>query len=250
MMIDFPKADPVERGCGEREQGGVYAETGLSRYGTPLEYFLIDPPQLLPVGLDIVNKPQLWEEPTTEITHLLIWIGGEHYEWCSDYIEETRRFGASRRINPNLELARLTRESRMILAHPRAINTLWQEQSPPQECQKHIPLHDIVSLADLTADPAQNAGPCLFKLWEVIPQEAATEVLDLEEESPICLRKVGSTVYQYRPTGESAEGLQPGLFAALPISGFALIQYEDGTVNESVKAKLQRAGLNFYETDR
>jgi hypothetical protein len=75
-------------------------------------------------------------------------------------------------------------------------------------------------------------------------------VLDLEEESPICLRKVGSTVYQYRPTGESAEGLQPGLFAALPISGFALIQYEDGTVNESVKAKLQRAGLNFYETDR
>ncbi len=26
MMIDFPKADPVERGCGQREQGGVYAE--------------------------------------------------------------------------------------------------------------------------------------------------------------------------------------------------------------------------------
>ena len=43
MFTDFPKADPVERGCGEREQGGVYAETGLSPYGTPLEYFLIDP---------------------------------------------------------------------------------------------------------------------------------------------------------------------------------------------------------------
>ena len=80
MMIDFPKADPVERGCGEREQGGVYAETGLSRYGTPLEYFLIDPPQPLPVGLDLINKPQLWEDPATGITHLLIWIGGEHYE--------------------------------------------------------------------------------------------------------------------------------------------------------------------------
>jgi len=84
----------------------------------------------------------------------------------------------------------------------------------------------------------------------VIPQEAATEVLELEGERPFCLRKVGSTIYQYRPTGESAEGLQPGLFAALPITGFALIQYEDGTVNESAKDKLQHAGLNFYETDK
>ena len=245
MFIDFPKADPVERGCGEREQGGVYAETGLSRYGTPLEYFLIDPPMPLPEGLDIINKPQLWEDPATGITHLLIWVGAEHYQWCTDYIEETKRFGASRRINPNLELSRLTRESRMILAHPRAINTLWEEQTPPQECQKHLPRHDIVSLAELTADPAQKAGPCLFKLWDLVPQEAASEVLELEGESPICLRKVGSTIYQYRPTGESAEGLQPGLFAALPITGFALIQYDDGTVNESAKAKLQQAGLNL-----
>jgi hypothetical protein len=74
--------------------------------------------------------------------------------------------------------------------------------------------------------------------------------LELEGERPFCLRKVGSTIYQYRPTGESAEGLQPGLFAALPITGFALVQYDDGTVNESAKAKLQQAGLNFYETDR
>ncbi len=250
MVIDFPKADPVERGCGEREQGGVYAECALSPYGTPLEYFLIDPPMPLPEGLDIINKPQLWEDLATGITHLLIWVGLEHYQWCTDYIEETRRFGASRRINPNLDLSRLTRESRMILAHPRAINTLWQEQSPPQECQKHISLHDIPSLQLLDAHPVQKEGPCLFKLWEVIPQEAATEVLELEGESPICLRKVGSTIYQYQPTGESAEGLQPGLFAALPITGFALIQYDDGTVNESAKAKLQQAGLNFYETDK
>ena len=75
-------------------------------------------------------------------------------------------------------------------------------------------------------------------------------MLELEGERPFCLRKVGSTIFQYRPTGESAEGLQPGLFAALPITGFALIQYGDGTVNESAKDKLQQAGLNFYETDR
>ena len=72
----------------------------------------------------------------------------------------------------------------------------------------------------------------------------------MEGESPICLHKVGITVYQYWPTGELAEGLQPGLFAGLPITGFALIQYDDGTVNESAKDKLKQAGLNFYETDK
>ena len=250
MIIDFPKADPVERGCGEREQGGVYGESGLSPYGSPLENFLIDPPLPLPEGIDLINKPQLCEDPATGITHLLIWVGAEHYTYTPDYIEETRRFGASRRINPNLELSRLTHESHMILAHPRAINALWEEQNPPQECQKHIPLHDIPSLHLLDAHPAQQEGSCLYKLWEVIPQEAATEVLELEGERPSCLRKVGSTIYQYRPTGESAEGLQPGLFATLPITGIALIQYDDGTVNESAKAKLQQTDLNYYETDR
>jgi hypothetical protein len=138
----------------------------------------------------------------------------------------------------------------MILAHPRATNTLWQEQTPPQECLKHISRHDIPSLIALNNDLQQKAGPCFFKVWDLIPQEAATEVLALEGESSICLRTVGSTIFQYRPTGESAEGLQTGLFAALPISGFALIQYDDSSVNESAKTKLHQAGLNFYETDR
>src|SRR5574337_720798 len=101
----------------------------------------------------------------------------------------------------------------------------------------------MISLHLLGTHLSQQQGPCLFKLWEIIPQEAATEVLELEEDRPFCLRRVGSTIYQYRPTGESAEGLQPGLFAALPITGFALIQYDDGTVNEQAKAKLQQAGL-------
>ncbi len=76
---DFPKADPAPRGCGEREPGGVYAECGLSSRGRPLEEFLIDPPLPLPEGLDLINKPQLWQrtrasgEPALdeeEIAHL------------------------------------------------------------------------------------------------------------------------------------------------------------------------------------
>ena len=308
---DFPKADPVPRGCGEREPGGVYAESGLSPHGRPLEEFLFDPPLPIPDGLDLINKPQLWQrtlasgEPALDaeeqpIFDLLIWVGEEFYPYCSDYLEETRRYGASRRLNPNLDLSLLSRSSRMILAHPHVLNTRWQEQRPPQSCKKRVPGHDIPAASDDVKENARDeadegrisslslngaatgrelmslallpeapqTGPCLFKLWELIPREAAQTVIeaaDDEDESahagaeslPLCLREIGSTIYQYRPTGESADGLVPGLFAALPITGFALIRSHDGSVNERAKEKIlsgleKREGyaLPFYETDR
>src|SRR5579863_2884356 len=309
--LNFPKADPVPRGCGDREPGGVYAECGLSSRGRPLEEFLFDPPLPIPEGLDLINKPQLWQrtlpsgEPALDeeerpIYDLLIWVGEEFYPYCSDYLEEVKRYGASRRLNPNLDLSLLSRSSRMILAHPHVLNTRWQEQRPPQSCKKRVPGHDVpagsldvgenardemdeertssfalngaatgkdlMSLALLSEAP--QTGPCLFKLWELIPREAAQTVIEATNDEtgtqhagvealPLCLREIGSTIYQYRPTGESADGLVPGLFAALPITGFALIRFQDGSVNEQAKAKIQ-AGLEvreqhalpFYETDR
>lgn len=275
---DFPKAEPVERGCGEREPGGVYAECGLSPSGgRPLEEFLIDPPLPLPDGLDLVNKPQLWQRPLPSsgtlaldegehpIYDLLIWVGAEHYPFCPDFMEEVRRYGASRRLNPNLDLALLSASSRMILAHPHALNTHWQAQRPPQACAKEIPGH---ARHEATESHLPHSGPCLFKLWELLPQDAAQTVIDeLDPVAragrpgalplPLCLREIGSTVYQYRPTGEPADGLVPGLFAALPITGFALIRFADGSVNEQARAKAlagleshQQRALPFYETDR
>ncbi len=305
---DFPKADPVPRGCGEREPGGVYAESGLSPRGRPLEEFLFDPPLPIPEGLDLINKPQLWQrtfasgEPALDekgqpIFDLLIWVGEEHYKYCPDYLEETRRYGASRRLNPNLDLSLLSRSSRMILAHPHVLNTRWQEQRPPQSCKKRVPGHATATVKNEEAAGANNdadtetrphlsmqsstelllpavspttpqTGPCLFKLWELIPREAAQTVIEAADDEdgeqhpgaeslPLCLREIGSTIYQYRPTGESADGLVPGLFAALPITGFALIRSHDGSVNEQARAKIlaglearEQHALPFYESDR
>lgn len=291
IFSDFPKADPVERGCGRREPGGVYCECGLSPWGRPLEDFLLDPPLPIPDGLDLVNKPQLWQrmsvsgEPVLDeqgqpVYDVLIWVGQEFYPYCCDYVEESRRYGASRRLNPNLDLSLLSRASRMILTHPKVLNMRWQEQRPPQECGKNIPGHTHAiacsGVGEEDEDEQQRAeeadgisertraivlshtGPCLFKLWELIPQEVAQLVTSVEgNERPLCLREIGSTTYQYRPTGESADGLAPGLFAALPITGFALIQCADGSVNEKAKQKIL-AGLEahgnravpFYESEQ
>jgi hypothetical protein len=307
-MFDFPKADPVERGCGDREPGGVYAESGLSPHGRPLEEFLLDPPLAVPDGLDLINKPRLWQrtfpsgEPVSDaeeqpVYDILMWVGAEFYPYCPDFIEEVRRYGASRRLNPNLDLSLLSRSSRMILVHPRARNLAWQTQIPSEVCHKNMPGHAVALTStdeQISADEREDderastqvpllvgqeyahgpqAGPCLFKLWELMPLEVAQTVIagstpdDVEGEDgaehrchlvrPLCLRAIGSTMYQYRPTGESAEGLVPGIFATLPVTGVALIRFADGSVNqraqENVEAGLKAHGeqaLPWYESDR
>jgi hypothetical protein len=276
-LLNFPRAIPEPRGCGEREPGGVYAECGLSKDGLPLEYFAFCPPLPIPPGLDLVNKPQLWPrtdpasgEPQFDpftgqpIYDLLIHIGAEHYPEPSDYYEETKRLGASRRLNPNLDLTLLTSSSRMLLAHPRAIIVGWQELILPELCRKHRPGHDLAFFArqGIEASAAnkdeRHQGPCLFKLWDLLPQDEAIQVFAQGEgQRPLCLRQTGSTIYQYRPSGERAEEREEGYMLALPITGFALIKHTDGSVNSLAREKLLaglgkngEAALPFYETDK
>jgi hypothetical protein len=260
---------------------------------------LVNKPQtwqrLLPSGEPALDGEGL------PIFDLLIWVGQEHYPYVPDYLEEVIRFGVSRRLNPNLDLSLLSKSSRMILAHSQVINTAWKEQRPPESCKKEIPGHDIgitmsyneavnamdESERDMIAGPhlqdinngmeshlplvqpnSPQAGPCLFKLWDLIPREAAQTVIDAVDVEtgnqgfgtaalPLCLREIGSTIYQYRPTGESADGLLPGIFAVLPITGIALIRFQDGSVNEQAKEKIQAGrethgshAIPVYETDR
>ena len=277
MDLDFPKAIAEPRGCGDREPGGVYAESGLSNNGMPLEYFAFCPPLPIPAGVDLVNKPLLWlrtrpgsEEPELDpatnqpIYDLLIHIGAQHYAEAPDYYEETKRLGASRRLNPNLDLSLLTTSSRMLLAHPRAIISAWQDLSLPEVCKRHRDGHDLDFFARL-GSPAETAnkderrqGPCLFKLWDLLPRDEALEVFEQGEgQRPLCLRQIGSTIYQYRPSGEQADRREEGYILALPITGFALIKHTDGTVNEKAREKLLaglekngKGALPFYEADK
>ena len=283
-MLNAFAEPPRPRGCGERQPGGVYAECGISRYGSPLERFLLDPPLPLPDGVDLVRKPQLWirtepvsglvvQDPETgaPISDLLIWVGAEYYAEAPDYIEETRDRGASRRLNPNMDFTRLTRHSRMLLAHPHAIIRSWRDLASPQRCHKRLPAHDRVfwqqRWREKDGAPEQfpqfeaqvsheRVGPCLFKLWEVLPREEAEAVFERDGGLPLCLRRIGSTVYEYTPTGESVTDWQPGFIMAIPITSIALIRDGDGSVNERAKKGLEaglernkNAAISFYETD-
>jgi hypothetical protein len=114
------KAIPVARGCGQRKKGGIYAECGLNPYGTPVEHFVFDPPvpaDLQALGLTHVGVRLLEREGTT---HLADYVGEEHYPNVCDFIEETRRFGLSRRLPKTLDFPQLTPQSRILLLHRKA----------------------------------------------------------------------------------------------------------------------------------
>ena len=113
---------------------------------------------------EVARTAPALDEEGLPIYDLLIWVGAEHYPYCCDYIEELRRYGASRRLNPNLDLSLLSQSSRMILAHPHVLNTAWQTQCPPQTCKKAISGHDVAIAAD--DDEAEDA-----------PGEADTEMI-------------------------------------------------------------------------
>jgi len=286
---DFPKAAAVLRGCGERNPGSVYVECGLSPVGRPFEDFLLDPPLALPAGLGseaLANKPQFWTDSATDTVHLVIWIGAEHYPYLADFVEETRRFGISRKLSPQLlerpDFARLTLSSRTILAHPRALNTWWAQQRPPFQCMKEVPGHGPTGCAAEAneqvpadySDVDERMGPCLFQTWDLIPADGALPLTDPVSGAPVvdhitrevrrkCFalggrtwyaRRIGSTEYVYAATGESAAGLGPGIFGAFPITGFALVQRADGGVDPRTAARLERlwqdADIPHYHTDR
>jgi hypothetical protein len=288
-MTDFPKAAAEHRGCGERTPGGIYIECGLSPVGRPFEDFLVDPPLALPPGLGseaLANKPHFWTDSATDAVHLVIWIGAEHYPYLADFVEEARRLGISRKLSSQLlerpEFRRLNLSSRMILAHPRALNTWWVQQPPPFTCMKEVRGHaksgdaDEVRHQDTVADcdEGDRTGPCLFQTWDLIPAAEALPLTDPVTGAPVvdpitlevqrkCFvlggrtwyaRRIGSTEYAYASTGESAAGLEPGVFGAFPITGFALVKCADGGVDPRTAARLERlwqdADIHHYHADR
>lgn len=124
------------RGCGKsRKAGGVYAELGLGPNGQPVEYFLIDPPRLLPFDMPLRTQLPIWVGEMEPILHLLDWVGAGHYPNVTDFVEEVRRMGLSRLLPESLlnssiqhpvtgetipVLAALTPDSRLVTVHPKA----------------------------------------------------------------------------------------------------------------------------------
>lgn len=231
----------VSRACGRRIRGGVYAETGLSGDGLPIEYFIVDPPipvEISQLGLASVGVQLI---AINGVHHIFDVVGQEFYPYPCDYVEETRRLGASRRLPANLDFSRLEPGSRLVLIHARAviINFTAYPQPPLVSCPKGIPSHALSPLPEM----------CAGLWWHDLPghpDEGDASIDKTSIQSGRVLRRIeGDTVYHGHPRLEDVIPIyQHGVFLSLPINNLAVIQ--GGEATERNYRAASNSGLPVY----
>lgn len=253
------------RGCGaSRVKGGVYAEVKLGDRGVPLERFLACPP--VPVDAEELRlEPrgvQLIQRPGSDIYDIYDWVGSEHYPNVADIIEEGRHLGFSRRLPRNLDFAKLSRASRLVLLHNKAVidnaaplmRAIRHEHAASGGGGKTVLLHrpcprnhDRHGLNDLAAIPEGES--CLRLAYDVV--EGGEVVLDPKVPWRTVTRTIGETTYIARRTPDIELQTRLGIFAVLPLGGIAVVDDPDdpeGTA-ESMRRARKARGLDVTKED-
>ena len=229
------------RGCGMRVAGGAYLTTPLGNgpNSHPVECFLIDPPRaeadvfhaigLAPRGLTLIQQG--------DVTHVLDWIGSDHYPNVADFIEETRAQGISRRIPRTADFARLTPRSRLFTVHSRAriLN--------PEEYLRAL----------LNSDEAAALHPCpAYTAWEHCQRGQADPCALLGPEPPLPCgrlwwhdvegadgpigeqsREIGDTIYTPDRRALGVEGrYELAIFGGFPIARIEVVADQEGGTHE------------------
>jgi hypothetical protein len=217
----------IERGCGFRQPGGAYIETGLSSDGVPLTHFLCDPPLPIPDDLRLASVGVTTIE-RDGVTHVVDVVGGEHYPNVADFFEEVRSFGLSRRISKSFPFDKLTGESMIILAHSKAIVRNFADFKT-WECPNENPDH---------APEVNTDTVCAGIWWEDIKGGTPTEGREI-------VRKMPSFSYSARSTPtDVVPDYECGFFLALPIGRLVVV---NGDGSDDVKKRIDMSRLPTAE---
>lgn len=227
----------VERGCGFRTKGALYAETGLGPHGLPLEDFFIDPPTPIdPTTHGISSQGMTFKQDGAGTWHLIDWIGEKYYETAPDFLQEVKALGLSRKMNPKLDLSRLTPASRIVLLHPKGYLANAQDYHFPPDgthfsgCMCEKPEHAPDQLGGVTC--------CIGTLWDSVPDGVP------EGSDPRLVRRTtggGSYLARLDPEGVAPDW-RPALIARFPIGRFAVVKDPDTGAHEEMIEKLKAAG--------
>lgn len=244
----------VPRGCGTRQEGELYLECGTRPgRGRPLEFFLADPP--VPMTCDTKVGVELIERGS--VVHIVDWVGEQHYPAATDFLEEGRVLGFSRRISNTLDLSRLTAESRILVVHARGLvvnhealrpfmperyNAAHDEQGRRKPTHKHHCGHLERTTSPEHYQPDPLVHRCTIDLWAV---PSATRVED--GVPPRYIREFASVSYEVFPLAPDAPTPEyvSALVASLPITNVSVIKARDGSHTqalEKVKTMLEWEG--------
>jgi len=229
MSVKIKVRTLVERGGGLRAQNALYAVCGTSPYGKPIEHFLVDPPTEWRGGR--LRAPMLVADKRG-VNHILLGVGARYYPFVPDYVEETRRLGASKRIPEDFDLTKLTPgRSKMVLIHPRALPQF--EHDVETVCPKKIEHH----------------APCINMLWGLSALKSYKRVHEIEEtmKNEMTIRTPSAIYVVPRPRKPEKLGDYPykaGIFIYLPITRFEYVNKRRNAPRELVK-RVEKAGFEL-----
>jgi hypothetical protein len=217
----------LPRGCGTRVRGAAYWECGLDPDGAMIEEFLIDCPALIPSGLAVSPRGVTTIE-VGGVTHVVDWVGSEHYVNVSDFVAEVSRLGLSRRLPSTLDFSKITPASRILLIHARA-RVENASLYGPFRCPKGV------------HDPGSDA--CIGAWWQDV--EGGVPVPS-PRDPRLVRRHMPAFTYHARCRPDGVEPRYvPGFFASFPASRIAVVKGGDG---RALVAAL-KAGVPVAEVD-
>ena len=225
-MERISASDSGSRGCGSRKKGGTYLCTKLSRDGSPLEDFLVDP--VRPFDGEPFRAPILLPDPQEpDVQHAVIWVGAQFYPSPVHFIEEVRRKGASRRIPSGFNFKALTPgKSRMLFVHAKAYTeTLLR----PESCPKGIPEHG-------------SEEPCIGAHWLYAESLGSP----LENGQGV----VGDVHFALPEQCPAPGDLRPGIFLVLPINAIEYEAYDQEDSGPVALSAAEEAGYPVIVIDR
>lgn len=241
------------RGCGDRVAGGIYLEIPIAadgEAGLPLHKFLIDPPIWIDpeeIGLSAMGVSIIADEHG--VHHVFDIVGAAHYPNLSDFIEEAMRLGISRRISSLIDFSLITKESRLILAHPRAIMV---NHPAFRKYLRSINVQPICPCGREEHTDHKFPEMCLGLSWEMIDGLMTVGDNGSYARHMPAFDYLGANHLQpwQESSGERAE-FSTGFFASLPIAKIAVIrdrENPDVTMKKMARASASGVGVSLEES--
>jgi len=226
----------MERGCGTRVRGGLYACVGVSEFGRPVEHFLFDPP-IRWHGPKVLRAPMLVQDEGG-VYHMVMTVGKRYYPFVPDIVEEIARMGLSKRVPRNFDFSILTPyKSTIMLVHPRAIPTFdfkaeFTCKKPCCKSESCKPRHE----------PGSNE--CIFALWPLSRMKSYKRVHEVKEnEDGSAVIRTPSATYRVGLLVEAKGGVDdyiPGIFAKFYLSHF---EYIGKDIPSEIKKRSLKSGF-------
>ncbi len=208
--------------CGSgRSVGSVYVEIPIATNGAPIETFYCDPPKpisLREFGVAATGQGLIEKDG---VHHLIDHVGSDSYPLVTDFFEEAKRRGFSRKIRSNFDFSKLSVASKILFVHSRGRVTNHADYATSLDnfscpCGKeHLAGNDCIGLHWHVAPGPRERNLARGQSYNLMPRHPMANEPEMEE----------------------------AIVAALPIHQLAIIADSAGVFDNVLHDAVKLAGL-------